>query len=768
MASAPDGTWDERLAARFGPWARRVRLTGKLAIALAVASGICGVATYTAWTGSAPLPPNPEVVLVLLVLDLVLLTSLGALIARQLVRLWVERRSGSAGSRLHTRFVALFSLVAVAPAIVVAVFSATFFYLGIQSWFSDRVGTAVEESLAVAEAYVAEHRSTIGADILAMANDLNLEAPRLATSRNLFNYRLSTQAALRSLSEATVFDSSGRVLARTALSLSAAFNELPLNHIENLPPGTVRILEDDEEDDQVRALVRLDRFLDAYLYVARFVDPVVVNHVERTRQVVNEYKTLKGLRSDIQLTSALAFIVVALLLLLVAVWLGLTFANRLVGPIRNLVHTAEQVRHGDLSARVDEGEREDEIGTLSRAFNRMTSQLENQRSELIEANRQMDRRRRFTEAVLSGVSAGVIGLDANGIVTLPNRSAARLLETNVENLIGASFVLVLPEMAVLLEKARERPDKVVQGQVSLVRNARRRTFMVRVSGDRTRGDRHGFVVTFDDVTELVTAQRTAAWADVARRIAHEIKNPLTPIQLSAERLKRKYLKQIVEDVDVFTLCTDTIIRQVGDIRRMVDEFSAFARMPTAVMKTENLSDLIREAVFPEQFAHGDVSYTVELPEQPVLVECDKQRIGQVMTNLLQNAVEAIAAREQDGPETLPPGQVTARLRLADGRALVEIEDNGRGLPVEGREILTEPYVTTREKGTGLGLAIVRKIVEEHGGILSLDDGSEGGACVRFDLETVSGDVMTAPADPADDDAGNERAGRRQEAVSHGD
>ena len=742
MASVQDGTWDERLAARFVPWARRVRLTGKLAIALAVAAGVSGVATYTAWTGTAPLPPNPEVVLALLVVDLVLLTSLGALIARQLVRLWVERRSGSAGSRLHTRFVALFSLVAVAPAIVVAVFSATFFYLGIQSWFSDRVGTAVEESLAVAEAYVAEHRNVIRADILAMANDLNLEAPRLATSRNLFNYRLSTQAALRALSEATVFDSSGRVLARTALSLSAAFNELPLNEIENLPPGTVRLL-DDDDDDQVRALIRLDRFLAAYLYVARFVDPLVVNHVERTRQVVSEYKTLKGLRSDIQLTSALIFIVVALLLLLIAVWLGLTFANRLVGPIRNLVHTAEQVRHGDLSARVDEGEREDEIGTLSRAFNRMTSQLESQRSELIEANRQMDRRRRFTEAVLAGVSAGVIGLDASGMVTLPNRSAARLLESEVEHLIGVSFAQAVPEMAALLEKARERPDRMAQGQVSLVRAGRRRTFMVRVSGDRTQGDRHGFVVTFDDVTELVTAQRTAAWADVARRIAHEIKNPLTPIQLSAERLKRKYMKQIVEDMDVFTLCTDTIIRQVGDIRRMVDEFSAFARMPAAVIRTENLSNLIREAVFPEQFAHGEVAYDIELPDEPVFVECDKRRIGQVMTNLLQNAVEAIAAREPGDGTPLRRGQVTARLRVADGRAVVEIEDNGRGLPVEGREVLTEPYVTTREKGTGLGLAIVRKIVEEHGGILSLDDGSDGGACVRFELETVSGDGVVA-------------------------
>ena len=746
MTTVEQGTWDERLAARFTPWARRVRLAGKLAIALAIAAGISGVATYAAWTGAAPLPPDPEVVLVLLVVDLVLLTSLGALIARQLVRLWVERRSGgSAGSRLHTRFVALFSLVAVAPAIVVAVFSAAFFYLGIQFWFSERVGTAVEESLAVAEAYVAEHRSTIRADILAMANDLNLEAPRLVISRNLFNYRLSTQAALRSLSEATVFDSSGRVLGRTALSLSAAFNELPLSEIEGLEAGSVRILEADEADDQVRALIRLDRFLDAYLYVTRFVDPVVLSHVDRTRQVVSEYKTLEVLRSDIQLTSALIFIVVALLLLLVAVWLGLTFANRLVGPIRNLVQTAEQVRHGDLSARVEEGEREDEIGTLSRSFNRMTSQLESQRSELIEANRQMDRRRRFTETVLSGVSAGVIGLDSSGVITLPNRSAARLLESDVESLIGAGFTQEVPEMAALLEQARRRPDRVARGQVSLVRNSQRRTFMVRVSSDRTQSDRHGFVVTFDDVTELVAAQRTAAWADVARRIAHEIKNPLTPIQLSAERLKRKYLGQIEEDSDVFTLCTDTIIRQVGDIRRMVDEFSAFARMPSAVLKTENLSEIIREAVFPEQFAHGEVSYSVELPDEPVFVECDKRRIGQVMTNLLQNAVEAIAARDSDAAMAAN-GQVTARLRLADGRAVVEIEDNGRGLPPEGREILTEPYVTTREKGTGLGLAIVHKIVEEHGGRLTLDDGDSGGACIRFELDVSSREPEDGKAD----------------------
>jgi two-component system nitrogen regulation sensor histidine kinase NtrY len=726
-------------ADNFVPWARQVSLSGKLPVALALAAFASGLATYTAWTGSAPLTPNPRVVLILLIIDLVLVLSLGALIARHLVQLWVARRAGSAGSRLHTRFVAMFSLVAVTPAIVVALFSAVFFYLGMQSWFSERVRTAVGESLAVAEAYVSEHRHIIRADILAMANDIDRMAPRLGGNQQQFSRFLAIQASRRSLSEATVFNSNGLILGRTYLSVSAAFDELPLNRIEAASRSDPVIFENDR-DDQVRALLRLDGFLDAYLYVARFVDPRVLNHVETTRAVVREYEALEGARTDIQLTSALIFIVVALMLLMAAIWLGLTFANRLVDPIRGLMVAAERIRDGDLSTRVEEGDDHDEIGSLSRAFNRMAGQLAEQREELVAANQRMDRRRRFTEGVLSGVSAGVVGLDGDGIITLPNSSAATLLESTVEQLTGKSFTDAVPEMSILLRQARRRPGRIVEGEVSLIRMGHRRTFTVRIGSERTGGRSDdqslGAIVTFDDVTELVTAQRTAAWADVARRIAHEIKNPLTPIQLSAERLKRKYLTQITSEPEVFTQCTDTIIRQVGDIGRMVDEFSAFARMPAAEMKFEDLSEIVRDATFAEDFAHNDINYRLHLPDDAVWIRCDTRYLNRLLTNLLQNALEAITARPAPDDGGLPPGIIEVAVFTDGPNAILEIRDNGIGLPAEGRERLTEPYVTNREKGTGLGLAIVKKIMEEHGGRMRLDDAEGGGAQIHLSFPIV--------------------------------
>jgi two-component system nitrogen regulation sensor histidine kinase NtrY len=645
----------------------------------------------------------------------------------------------------------MFSLVAVTPAIIVALFSAVFFHLGVQSWFSDRVRTAVGGSLAVAEAYVAEHRHTIRADILAMANDIDRMAPRLRGKQQQFSRFLAIQASRRALNEATVFTRNGAVLGRTFLSLSAALDELPMHRLAGVSRSDPLIFESDR-DDQVRALVRLDGYLDAYLFVARFVDPVVLNHVETTRAVVREYEALEGARTDIQLTSALIFIVVALMLLMAAIWLGLTFANRLVGPVRGLMVAAERIRDGDLSARVEEGVGDDEIGSLSRAFNRMTQQLSEQREELVAANRAMDRRRRFTEAVLSGVSAGVVSLDGSGIITLPNSSAARLLETSIEALVGKAFGEAVPEMTALLQQARQRPGRTVEGEVSLIRKGHRRSFMVRIRTDRTADQRFGAIVTFDDVTELVTAQRTAAWADVARRIAHEIKNPLTPIQLSAERLKRKYLKQIETDRDIFTQCTDTIIRQVGDIGRMVDEFSAFARMPAAEMKDVDLREVVRAAMFAEEFAHRDIEYAVALPDTAVSIRCDSRHLNRLLTNILQNAHEAIDARAGDAVPNLGAGVISIALETEGNTAQLLIQDNGIGLPAEGRERLVEPYVTNREKGTGLGLAIVKKIMEEHGGRMLLEDGVGGGALIRLSFPLIT-DQQVSDDDVAEREVG---------------
>ncbi|MFC5313080.1 sensor histidine kinase NtrY-like [Azospirillum rugosum] len=717
---------------QFLRWAARVGLAKRLAAALSIAALLAGFATYTALTESAPFgETNPRTVTLLLTLDLALLLLLGVLIARRIVTLWIGRRRGLAGSQLHVRLVAAFSLLAVLPAIIMAAFATVFFYVGVQSWFSDRVRTAVNESLAVASAYLHEHQQNIRADALAMANDLNQEAARLVSDPDRFEQVVATQAMLRALSEAIVFNgTTGSILARSGYTFALEFDPIPDDKLQTARRGEVAMIVS-ENDDRVRALVRLDRFADTYLYVGRMVEPRVLSHMTAAEGAVKEYAALESQRGSLQITFTLIFLVVALLLLLAAVWAGLIFATKLARPISALIGAAERVRAGDLTVRVSEPPAEDELGLLSRAFNRMTTEIESQRHELLSTNRLLDERRRFTEAVLGGVSAGVIGLDAEGRINLPNFSAARLLGVeDAETLIGRKLADLSPEMGELLHHAPARAGRVVQDQIQIRRpGTTPLTLLVRISAEgRGGGEVRGYVVTFDDITELVSAQRKAAWADVARRIAHEIKNPLTPIQLSAERLRRKYLKEITTDTEVFTMCTDTIVRQVDDIRRMVDEFSAFARMPQPVMKPCNINDLVRQAVFLQSSAHaGKIKFETALPPGPLSVQCDSRQISQALTNLLQNAADAIEGRTApaDGTE-LPPGAVSIRVTAGEEQVTLVVEDNGKGLPADERDRLTEPYVTTRAKGTGLGLAIVKKIMEDHGGVLTLEDRDSGG------------------------------------------
>ena len=719
---------------RFGAWLRRNELPRMLAIALAAGAVISGVLTYIAMSGAAPSRPDPKTILILLNIDLVLLLSLGALVASRLVRLWLERRRGSAGSRLHTRMVALFSLVAVTPTIVVAVFSALFLDFGMQSWFSEKVSTALDRSLVVAQAYVLEHREGIRAEALATASELNRQALYLAQNPYRLTQLLNRLAAARSLTEAVVLQRNGRILARNDLSFTLEFERMPQRAIDAAAAGDVVILSE-EGDDRVRALIRLDNYVDAYLYVARFLESRVIDHTQEVQKVVRDYQRLESERSGIQITFVLIFVVIALLVLLSSVWIGLHFANRIARPIGGLIAAADRVRAGDLTARVSESALDDELGSLSRAFNRMTGQIHSQQQELIEANRQLDDRRRFTETVLSGVSAGVVGLDARGRITLPNPSALALLGVAEDGLIGRPLETAIPEMTGLLAEARARPHRLVESQLELVRDERRRTLLVRVVAERGNWRIDGFVVTFDEITALVSAQRRAAWADVARRIAHEIKNPLTPIQLSAERLKRKYLGEVASEPEVFAACTDTIVRQVGDIRQMVDEFSSFARMPVPVLKKVDLVDLVERAVVLHRIAHPEITFEIERPEGGIRLDCDIRQIGQALTNLLKNAIEAIETRPRAKPR--PAGRIVIRVREDEGQWMIEAEDNGPGLPGEQRDRLTEPYVTTRARGTGLGLAIVRKIMEDHGGNLILGNGVGGGARVALVFAAAS-------------------------------
>lgn len=723
--SVPRGVWR-----RFATWAARARLGRYLALSLAVAAMAAGIATYVLLTQS-PFEFGADAVLILLNIDLVILLLLGVVIARHMVKIWSDRRRGSAGSRLHIRLAVLFGLISGVPAIIMAVFSILFFNFGIESWFSDRVRTALSASAAVADAYVAEHKRNIVADALRMARDLDNQAGLLAFNQKRLIKVVNLQARVRQLTEAVVFTGAGNVIARSGLTGALEFEPVPPDAFRRAQEGEVAVLTSAGED-RVRALVRLTSFIDTYLYVGRFVDATVLGYSQRTRGAVDQFESLEINRADLQISFAMIFVVIALLLLLAAVWVGLNVATSLSQPVSALISATEKVRSGNLSARVTvTGPDSDEISVLGRAFNRMTSDLEGNRRELIEANAQIDARRQFTETVLSGISAGVIGLDSSGRITLPNSTSSALLGIALDQFQGEPLDEVVPEFSGLVAETRARSSiKPLEKQIAIGDGPDMRTLLVRVGAVRADDEIKGFVVTFDDVSDLLLAQKKAAWADVARRIAHEIKNPLTPIQLSAERLSRRYLKQITDDSQVFQNCIDTIIRQVESIGRMVDEFSNFARMPLPVFRRENMSDLCRQAVFLHRGSHPHITYDAAIPDAALYESCDGRQISQAITNLLLNAADAIEGRT--GAD-LPAGRIVLRLRREGGAITIVVEDNGIGLPADNRDSLTEPYVTSREAGTGLGLAIVRKIMEDHKGRLLLEDAEGGGARVSLVL-----------------------------------
>ena len=734
--------------------ARRIGASRNFAIAVTVAALLAGVATFGMLSGFiAPPGGSPNAIFVLLNIDLVLLLGLGALVAWRLAGLWQARRQGSVGSRLHARFVGMFGALAVAPAIIVAVFSALFFNLGIQAWFNERMRTALDRSIAISEAYARDHREFIRADILSMVATLNRQDPRRLASPAALSRLLQELAEERSLTEALILRADGQVLAQGKLSFVLAFDPVPNAAIQRAAAGEAVVMTNDESD-RVRALARIDALLGHFLYVGRFADSEVLDHVARLTEAVSDYRDLDLRRSNIQITFTLFYVVVSLLLLLTAVWLGLVFANRMVRPISALMAATERVRAGGLDTRLPEGAADDELDALARAFNRMTGQLESQRAELIEANRQIDNRRLFTEAILFGVSAGVLGLDRNGRIYLPNRSALQLLACEADDLIGRELAAAVPEMAGLLRALRGRTQRLVQDRVSISRGGRARELLVRMTAQTDAGRPAGAVVTFDDITDLVRAQRAAAWAGVARRIAHEIKNPLTPIQLAAERLRRNRSRRgdagSQPDARLFESCIDTIVRQVGAMRAMVDEFSSFARMPAPVLAETDLAPVVERAVSLQAMARDDIAFALRRPDGPAPVRCDAVQAGQAVTNLLKNAVDAIDRRA--APEDGRPGGGRVEIAVengADGLAAVVVDDNGCGLPAAAdlRARLTEPYVTTRERGTGLGLAIVKKVMEDHGGRVALEDGPLGGARARLEFPRRDDAGAATPDNP---------------------
>lgn len=700
-------------------------------------------AVFVVLSGGAAVAHHPFVQNAVFVLCGVSLALLAVLVGLRIRRLLGERQGNPAGARLHVRLVALFSLVAVAPTLVVGIFATLFFDYGVQIWFSDRVNTALSEALEASRGYLTEHNANIRTEAFSLANylvgaqnELAVNGTDLLHDPDVMGQMLDSQATIRGLTEAVVYDPiTNRVIAAGGL-LSRSGYQQPL------PPPSATMMArtndvaiyDSPDEKTVRAVVALSETPEMMLVITRPVDPQILGHMRKTEAVVSDYRRLNGNREKIQVTFVMIFALVALLVLAAAALMGLALANQIARPLGLLMDASRRISEGDLAVRVPEGGRDDEIRSLSRAFNLMTDELASQRAELMVAYGQINDRRRFTETVLSGVSAGVIGLDAGARIELPNRAACELLSLDLTKAVGIPLAEVIPAFGPMLESLLSDGERAITQEVQIGTPGNRHVLLVRIAVELLGTVTEGYVVTFDDITALQAAQRKAAWADVARRIAHEIKNPLTPIQLAAERLKRRFLKEISSDPETFRQCADTIVRQVGDIGRMVDEFSSFARMPQPKIAEEDLSRIVREALVLQKGAHPEIVYDVTLPPSGPRIQCDRRQIGQALTNLLQNAADAIAMTGRapvglgGGTEegsAQRAGVIGVEVALNEDVAQIMITDDGVGLPTEDRDRLTEPYVTHKPKGTGLGLAIVRKIMEDHEGTVQLKDRAGG-------------------------------------------
>jgi two-component system nitrogen regulation sensor histidine kinase NtrY len=706
----------------------RSRYTLGVAYGLAVALTATAVGLASSPPTTGPIGPATTVILAVLGLNLALILCIAGIVGWGLLEL-VDARASDAGARLHLRFVGLFSVAAVAPAVIVALFFGVLVNRSVESWFSARVTTVVENSAKVARSYVEQQKNYIGEHISPMASSLNDAAPTMTQSPVAFGHYLATLTQENGFASAYVLDRDGRVLARAEGGAAPPFLAPPPSTYRATDTGDVSA-EQFASADLFRALYRLKAFPDSYLYVTRPVDAGIMNHLKETEASLVSYREAAKSQARIQAIFGLSYIETALLVLVAAVWVGVAAANSIAAPVSGLVQAAGRVSAGDLDARVDVEHGPEEIRALSIAFNMMTTDLQVQQAALRVASLDAESRRQFIETVLSGVSAGVVGLDAEGKITALNRRAGDLLALT-DDAVGQSLAEAAPELEpVVQEISGGRPNAEVE--IDVMRGGETRRLRFRGAGHAA----ETLVLTFDDITRLVAAQRNAAWKDVARRIAHEIKNPLTPIQLSAERIRRKYRKDITSDLETFDRCTETIIRQVGDIGRMVDEFSAFARMPAPRFAPADLAEMLRQAVFAQRFVDAETDVVIEEAASEVWVSCDAQMVGQALTNILKNAGEAVSARRLVSPE--PPGRIVASLVSHDDALCLVVEDNGVGLPTRDRDRLTEPYVTTREKGTGLGLAIVKRIMEDHEGELVLTDALHGtGARVILKFPTTA-------------------------------
>ncbi|MFB2566271.1 PAS domain-containing sensor histidine kinase [Rhizobium sp. IMFF44] len=682
---------------------------------------LCAIATLLMLLGLTPVAPTSSVVFTSVVINGLFVLGLIALIAREVARLMKARSRGRAAARLHIRIVVLFSIVAITPAILVAIVASLTLNVGLDRWFGVRTQQIISSSQNVAQAYLMENASYLQGQTVSMANDLERNRSLFNLDRTGFADLMTRQARGRGLLGAFLVRRDGSAIVQAEIKTERPLPAIPKDALDSsangqptlIPPGVTNL---------VGAVIKLDEIPGAFLYTVRAVDPRVMNAMRMVEDNTVEYKAMEEGRMSLQIAFAVLYIGFALIVLLAAIWTAIAIADRIVRPIRLLISAADNVASGNMNVLVPVRSADGDVGSLSRTFNKMISEIRTQRDEILEAKDEVDDRRRFIEAVLSGVTAAVIGVEHDRRITIVNTSAEDLLTLKSDELIGKNLSDISPEVDQVVTEATTRHRSDFRKQISLVRGGTVRTLSVQVTREESRDANESYVITLDDITDLVIAQRSTAWADVARRIAHEIKNPLTPIQLSAERIRRRFGKNIADaDRPVFDQCTDTIIRQVGDIGRMVDEFSSFARMPKPTMEPTDLRDILRDAVFLREMGNTHVQFGRELGDERLEGMFDARMLGQAFGNLIKNAVEAIEGVPSDQAREQPKILVRSSLDPDRDRFTVDVIDNGRGLPVENRHSILEPYMTMREKGTGLGLAIVKKIIEDHGGQIELHD-----------------------------------------------
>ncbi|MDI7863239.1 PAS domain-containing sensor histidine kinase [Rhizobiaceae bacterium n13] len=682
---------------------------------------LCAVATLFVLLGLTPIAPTSNVVIASAALNSLFVLGLMILIGREIARLLKARHRGRAAARLHVRIVALFSVIAITPAILVAIFASITLNVGLDRWFSIRTQSIVNSSMNVAQAYLMENASYLQGQTVSMANDLERNRALFNLDRTGFIELMTRQARGRGMLGAFLVRSDGTPIVQADIKTERPLPAIPKDALASsaagqptlIPPGVTNL---------VGAIIEVDEIPGAFLYTIRAVDPKVMAAMRQMEENSAEYKSMAAGRTTLQIAFAVLYIGFALIVLLAAIWAAIAVADRIVRPIRLLISAADSVASGNLKVVVPVRVADGDVGSLSRTFNKMISEIRTQQDQILEAKDEVDDRRRFIEAVLSGVTAAVIGVEDDRRISIVNPSAEVFLQTPANRLIGTRLSDIAPEIDQVLTEATTRHRSDFRKQINLMRGGKERALSVQVTREESHDSKDSYVITLDDITDLVIAQRSTAWADVARRIAHEIKNPLTPIQLSAERIRRRYGKQINEDDRaVFDQCTDTIVRQVEDIGRMVDEFSAFARMPKPTKEHSDLRGILSDAVFLREMGNNHVSFLRELGDTPLEGMFDARMLGQAFGNLIKNAVEAIEAVPSDEGRDGRKILVRASYDNARDQFVVDVVDNGKGLPVENRHLILEPYMTMRDKGTGLGLAIVKKIIEEHGGQLELHD-----------------------------------------------